>query len=263
MDRPYVLLSCAVSLDGYIDDASDARLVLSGAEDLDQVDELRAASDAILVGAGTIRADNPRLLIRSQARRQARIARGAPPDPLRVVLTTAGGLDPTARIFSSGNGGRVVYAASQAVADLARRLGQLADVVDAGDPLDLAAVLDDLARRGVQRLMVEGGSSVLTSFLTAGLADELRLAVAPFFVGDSAAPRFVGAGDFPWQPGGPAELTEVRQIGNDAVLTYRLSRQASGGAPSGDTPRGDTDDPDRLGQRGDDVGGPDRGVSGR
>jgi len=61
-----------MSLDGYLDDASSDRLILSSAADLDRVDELRAGSDAILIGAGTIRADNPRLLLRSPARREAR-----------------------------------------------------------------------------------------------------------------------------------------------------------------------------------------------
>src|ERR1700761_2609178 len=74
--RPYTIVSCAVSLDGYLDDASPARLILSGADDLDEVDELRARSDAILVGAGTIRADNPRLLVRDQARIAAREREG-------------------------------------------------------------------------------------------------------------------------------------------------------------------------------------------
>ena len=69
-DRPYVLLSAAMSADGYLDDASATRLVLSGEADLDRVDELRAGSDAILVGAQTIRADNPRLLVRSRAWRE-------------------------------------------------------------------------------------------------------------------------------------------------------------------------------------------------
>ena len=77
-DRPYTLLSCAVSLDGYLDDASPNRLILSGPEDLDEVDELRAAADAILVGAGTVRADNPRLLVRDPARIAAREAAGKP-----------------------------------------------------------------------------------------------------------------------------------------------------------------------------------------
>lgn len=246
-----------MSLDGYIDDASDARLVLSGPEDLEQVDELRAWSDAILVGAGTIRADDPRLLLRSQAGRQARIASGVAPDPVRVVLTSSGDLDSAARIFSSGGPAAVVYAASRAAAELARRLGDRADVVDAGDPLDLTAVLADLARRGIGRLMVEGGSFVHTSFLTAGLADELRLAVAAFFVGDSAAPRFTGDGDYPWRPGARAELTGVRRAGNDVVLTYALSDRARRWRSGG------VDEPDRLGQRGDDVGRADRGVRGR
>ena len=218
-----MLLSCAMSLDGYIDDSGDARLVLSGAEDLDEVDALRAACDAILVGAGTIRADNPRLLLRSQARRQARVSAGASPDPIAVVLTASGDLDPSARIFTASDAAKIVYTATPAVASLGKRLGELADVVDAGDSLDLTVVLADLASRGIDRLMVEGGGSVHTSFLTAGLADELRLAVAPFFVGDPGARRFVGVGSFPWRPGAPAELADVRRVGNCAVLSYRLT----------------------------------------
>ena len=77
-DRPYTIVSCAVSLDGYLDDASPDRLILSGPQDLDEVDELRARADAILVGAGTVRADNPRLLVRDPARAAARAAAGRP-----------------------------------------------------------------------------------------------------------------------------------------------------------------------------------------
>ena len=98
--RPYTILSCAVSLDGYLDDASPDRLILSGPEDLDEVDELRASVDAILVGAGTIRADNPRLLVRSPARIAWRVARGMPEHPLRVTMTRSGDLDPAARFFT-------------------------------------------------------------------------------------------------------------------------------------------------------------------
>src|SRR5262249_52673336 len=81
--RPYVLLSCAVSLDGYLDDATDRRLVLSNDADLDRVDAVRAGCDAILIGANTIRRDNPRLLVRSRERRDARVARGRPPSPAK------------------------------------------------------------------------------------------------------------------------------------------------------------------------------------
>jgi 5-amino-6-(5-phosphoribosylamino)uracil reductase len=86
-------------------------------------------------------------------------------------------------------------------------------------------VVADLAARGVRRLMVEGGGSMHTQFLTAGLADELQLVVAPFFVGDSRAPRFVSDGDFPWGPGHRARLAEVRQIGDVVLLRYALSER--------------------------------------
>ena len=74
-DRPYVLLSCAVTMDGYIDDTTDERLLLSNDADFDRVDAVRATCDAILIGANTIRRDNPRLVVRSQARRAERAAR--------------------------------------------------------------------------------------------------------------------------------------------------------------------------------------------
>jgi 5-amino-6-(5-phosphoribosylamino)uracil reductase len=73
--------------------------------------------------------------------------------------------------------------------------------------------------------MVEGGSSVLTQFLAGGLADELQVAIAPIFVGDSRAPRFVGDGSFPWRRDQPARLVGVSQVGQDAVLTYALSER--------------------------------------
>src|SRR5690242_19229232 len=80
--RPYVLLSCATSIDGYIDDATEQRLLLSNAEDMDRIDAVRAGCDAILVGAGTIRADDPRLVVRSAPLRAARQAAGLPPSPV-------------------------------------------------------------------------------------------------------------------------------------------------------------------------------------
>ncbi|KKK05098.1 dihydrofolate reductase family protein [Micromonospora sp. HK10] len=221
--RPYVLLSCAMSIDGYIDDASTERLLLSNEADLDRVDDVRAACDAILVGAATVRRDDPRLLIRAERRRAERVARGLPPSPAKVTVTGSGDLDPTARFFTFGDGPKLVYCLSGAVEKTHERVGDVATVVDAGDPVTPEAVLADLAARGVRRLMVEGGGSLHCQFLTAGLADELHLVVAPFFVGDRRAPRFVGEGSYPWHAGRRARVLEVRQI-DDVVLTrYALS----------------------------------------
>ena len=229
MDRPYVLLSCAMSIDGYIDDATPRRLVLSGAADADRVDAVRAGCDAILVGAGTIRADNPRLVLRSQRRREARLARGEAADPAKVALAGRGDIDPRGRFFTEGESSRLVYVASTAVARTRERLGRAAEVIDAGDPPGLGQVLPDLAARGIGRLLVEGGSSVLTQFLAAGLADELQLVVAPFFVGDSRAPRLAADGEYPWTPAHPARLAEARQVGAEVLLRYALSGRCDDG----------------------------------
>ena len=226
MARPYVVLSCAVSVDGHIDDASERRLVLSNQLDLDRVDAERARCDAVLIGAGTVRRDDPRLLVKSPARRAERAGRGLPASPLRAVLAGAGDLDPALRLFAAGEAPPLVYCPSDAVGRLRGRLGGAADVVDAGPTLDLAAVLEDLGRRGVRRLLVEGGSVVHTAFLAGALADELQLAVAPFLVGDPRAPRFVGPAAFPHDAAHRMLLAEARPVGDVALLRYLLTRRA-------------------------------------
>lgn len=218
-NRPHVILSCAMSVDGYIDDTTAERLVLSNDADFDVVDQVRAESDAVLIGAETLRRDNPRLLVKSPRRRAEREARGLPAYPFKVTITRSGDIDPSLRFFHSP-GERLVYAATAAAADVRRRLGDLAAVVAIGDPPDLAAMLDDLAARSVRRLMVEGGGRIHTQFLAAGLADEIRLAVAPFFVGDPGAPRFVNPATFPAGPGRRMVLAGVDAVGDMAVLRY-------------------------------------------
>lgn len=220
-ERPYVLLSAAMSADGYIDNAGSERLVLSDEADLDRVDELRAGCDAILVGAQTIRADNPRLLVRSPARRARRRDLGLPASPQKVTLTAGGGLDLRALFFTETLDTQrdpLVYAPAAVAGELGRSLGGAAIVVPMpGEAaLDLTLVLADLASRGVRRLMVEGGSTVLGQFLAGGLADELSLAVAPVFVGDRAAPRLVSGA----HPAGRMRLADVTRAGDVAVLRY-------------------------------------------
>jgi len=222
-DRPYILLSCGMSIDGYLGSAAPRRLELSNSADFDRVDAVRASCDAILVGANTVRTDNPRLLVRSQDRREARTARGLPPSPIKVTLTERVRLDPRADFFTAGDCEKLVYCASEGLGDARSRLGRVATVVDGGRRVQMRSLSEDLGARGVQRLMVEGGGNVHTQFLTNDLVDELQLVVAPFFVGDSRATRFVGDGRFPFNPGRRATLAGVRQIGDVVLLRYALS----------------------------------------
>jgi 5-amino-6-(5-phosphoribosylamino)uracil reductase len=221
-DRPYTLLSCAVSIDGYISSAT-SRLLLSNDRDFERVDAVRATCDAILVGAATVRMDDPRLLVRSPALRDERAARGASPSPIKVTLTRRAELDPQANFFTAGDVEKLVYCPSRRVPATRARLEPAATVVDGGRSVSMRTLSTDLAARGVRRLMVEGGGKVHTQFLTAGLVDELQLVVAPLFVGDSRAPRFVRDGYFPWNTAQRAKLAEVRQIGDVVLLRYALS----------------------------------------
>ncbi|MEV0287216.1 dihydrofolate reductase family protein [Kribbella sp. NPDC050820] len=225
-ERPYVLLSVAASIDGYIDDPTDERLLLSNDEDFDRVDEVRAGVDAILVGANTIRRDNPRLLVRSDDRRKQRSDAGLTESPVKVTISASGDLDPSSKFFSTGDVEKVVYVPTSAVDKTTESVGQVSTVVDAGATVELGFILDDLANRGIKRLMVEGGGNMHTQFLSADLADEIHLVIAPFFVGDSNAPRFVGDAAFPQSPSHRMNLAEVKQIGDVVLLRY-LPRSTS------------------------------------
>jgi len=142
---------------------------------------------------------------------------------MKVTVTELARLSADANFFATGDTEKVVYCASSVVAEARDRFGTVAIVVDGGQPVDMCRISEDLYARGVRRLMVEGGGRVHTQFLTGDLADELHLVVAPFFVGDSRAPRFVNDGRFPWNSDRRAPLAEVRQIGDVVLLRYALS----------------------------------------
>jgi 5-amino-6-(5-phosphoribosylamino)uracil reductase len=222
-ERPYTVLSCGMSIDGYLDGALAERLRMSNEADFDRVDGVRADSDAILVGAATVRNDNPRLLVRSEDRRNQRLAEGRTASPIKVTVTEHGKLDACADFFMTGDADKLVYCASASSEQTRSRLEAVATVIDAGEEVRMRQISEDLHTRGVRRLLVEGGGTLHTQFLTADLADELHLVIAPFFVGDARATRLVGDGRFPWNPDRRASLAEVHHIGDVVLLRYALS----------------------------------------
>jgi len=162
-------------------------------------------------------------VIRSAGRRASRVGRGLPENPARVTLTASGDLDPSARFFdATSGGGPVVYCAASQAPKLQNMLNDVAQVIAVPPPMGLGAILADLSRRGVHRLLVEGGARLGREFLANGLVDELALTVAPFFVGAAAAPRFAGPGVYPHDPARPMHLAEVRQLDDVVLLRYLL-----------------------------------------
>ncbi len=195
-NRPYVAVKLAVSLDGGIAPAGGRRQWLTGPEAQVEVHRLRAGFDAILVGAGTWRADDPKLTVREWD----------PPavPPLRVFIDPRGDMGATAAAFQ-GDGGPVVLAVGEPAVDpTAARLGSRAEIV--GLPvgpggLDMACLLDVLGRRGVRTLLCEGGGRLVATLLASGLADRLYLFQAPLLLGPRRVPAFP-ASDTPREENG-------------------------------------------------------------
>ena len=170
-----VILSAAVTADGYLDDNGPGRLVISTPGDWAAVLRLRAGCDAILVGAETVRRDNPALSLRDDAERARRAARGLRPDLSKAVVTRSGRLDPSLRFFTEGDAERYVFSPYDIP-----ELEAVATVISSeGAPVAAARIVTELEKRGIRRLLVEGGAQTLSLFLGEGLADEVRYAVNP------------------------------------------------------------------------------------
>lgn len=180
-----VILSVARSADGYIDDSSEARLVLSTPEDWAEVYSLRAAVDAIIIGAETLRRDNPRLGLKSEELRVGRLAEGRSAEPCRVVISRRGDIDPQLRIFEPGGGDIIIFS----LIPRPELEGRAEVIVE--EHITASFVVTELEKRGLTELMVEGGAQILQLFLDEGCATTLRLATNPtIMVDDSTAPLF-------------------------------------------------------------------------
>jgi diaminohydroxyphosphoribosylaminopyrimidine deaminase/5-amino-6-(5-phosphoribosylamino)uracil reductase len=189
--RPLVMAKYAMTLDGRIASRSGDSRWVSGPDARRLVHQWRDVSDAILVGAGTVLADDPRL--------GTRLPEGEDPhQPLRVVLDSRGRTPLTANVFDPAQGGPTVVASVRPDEGWADALGRRGVDTwrlpgDGEGRVDLPALLDRLAgERGVTSLLVEGGSAVLGAFLGQGLVDRLAAFVAPKLVGGSRAPGPVG-----------------------------------------------------------------------
>ena len=217
-------LSAACSIDGYMDDTSQRRLVLSSDEDLLDIQRERSQSDAILVGAGTVRADNPRLSVREPLLIEERIRNGLRPQPIKVTLTSSGELDPEAHFFQSDGHGSIVLCPSPIASALRSRYGRSTKVVGMEGSISARAVAQTLQRQGVRNLFVEGGGRVLSMFLSERIYDHFRLAIAPFFVGETGAPRLRLLSYLASHHHDRLIVRQVRLLGDTTVIDYDLAR---------------------------------------
>lgn len=226
MERPFVFVNMAMTADGKITSSKRELPRFTSDTDRSTMDRLRAEADAILVGAGTLRADDPHLHVREREMRSYRSSLGKPEGLLAVIVTASGRVDPAWRVFhDSGISGRIVATTDEAADPGLRSLPGDAEVWRLGTgEVDLHELLRRLRARGVERLLVEGGGETNWALVRADLVDELYLTIAPALLGGRIAPTPVGGEGFAMADQKKLRLVDLTRVGDELFCRYRVVR---------------------------------------
>ena len=190
MNRPFVFINVAMTADGKIDTFERRGAAISSQRDKERVDRLRASADAIMVGGRTLIDEDPKLTVKSDMLREERAARGLSPNPMKVGIVTKANIKADSNFLNAGPADIVIFTTHQTSKEhLARLKAQRVDVyVDDADKVYLQGALAILKELGVERLMVEGGSTLNFELIRLGLVDEVTAYVAPMIFGGESAP---------------------------------------------------------------------------
>ncbi len=207
---PFVVLKSAMTLDGKTATPSGDSLWVSGEQSRRMVHSLRAAMDSVMVGVGTLLADDPELTVR--------MVRGR--NPLRIVVDSELRTEPTARLFSQG-GGVIIATSSSDTARMAALTSAGAEVIvcrSSGGRVDLRDMLQHLGSRGVQSVLLEGGETLAGEMLRQGLIDKFLFFIAPKLVGGDGKGIFAGAGAPLMADALPMRIARTSRVGDDILL---------------------------------------------
>ena len=219
--KPYVILNSAMTLDGKIATRTGSSNI-SGEEDLKRVHELRKECDAIMVGIGTVMADDPRLTVH-------KINASPQDNPIRIVVDSKCRTPIAARItnkdaktiIAGANEYKYDFIVSDRYETLKKRGVDF--FFSGGKRVDLKALMNYLHEEGVEKLMLEGGSTLNFSMIKAGLIDEIRICVAPMVVGGVDAKTFFDGEGFDLMDDAvKLELTDLYKLGDDLILNYKV-----------------------------------------
>jgi len=222
--RPIVVVNIAMSADGKISTRERRQVRISGEQDFTRVDRLKARCDAVMVGIGTVLADDPSLTVKSEECRNYRRKQGWDDHPVRIVVDSAARTPPDASILNKGDGKRVVAVSKRANALKISELEKKATVIVAGeDEVDLCTLMNELGVMGIHRIMVEGGGTLIAGLIEEGLVHEIYTFIGNIIIGGKDAPTFTDGEGFVLESAFPRlKLLEARRLEGGILLHWKV-----------------------------------------
>ena len=221
--RPFVAATFAMTVDGKITTRTFSPVDFTSREDKAHLFRRRSLGDAVLIGAGTLRQDNVRLGLPAELR-DARVARGKPPCPLRVIVSNSGRIDPALKIFQAEISPIVIFSTTAMPKKFQNALkGKATLHLSNRRTVDLSAMLQRLRHEYKVRFVAcEGGAELFRALLEHDLVDQLNLTIAPLLFGGADAPTLTGLSKEFLPASVHCRLKEMKTIGDECFLTYRI-----------------------------------------
>ncbi len=220
MNRPFVFINIAMTADGKIDTFERKGAAISSQRDKERVDQLRASTDAIMIGGRTLLDEDPKLTVKSEVLREERVARGLSPNPIKVGVVTEAKIKADSQFLNMGPADIVIFTTRRTSKKyLSLLTARHVDVyVDDADRVNLQNALATLKELGVNRLMVEGGSRLNFELMRLGLVDEVTAYVAPMIFGGESAPTMAAGLGLKRSEAIPLKLVEAEKWEDGGVL---------------------------------------------
>ena len=224
--RPLVIATFAMTVDGKVTTKNLSPVDFTSREDKLHLFRQRASADAVLIGHTSLKRDNVRLGLPAEMQ-ETRVKRGQSRCPLRVIVSNEGRIDRRLNIFQSNVSPVIIFSTKRMPQTFQRALAKRATLhLSNSKHVDLAGMLETLRKRyKVRTVACEGGPTLFRSLLEQGLVDRLNLTIAPYLFGGARAPTLTGVSKDFLPASVHCSLSDMRTIGNECFLTYRIKHQ--------------------------------------
>lgn len=227
--RPHVFVNLAMSADGKLSTKERRQVRISGDADFRRVDQIKAQCDAIMVGIGTVLADDPSLTVKDAGLKKERVESGRDENPFRIVIDSRARTPVDAAILHKGPGRRIIAVAGSADPAKTALLSQYADIQVCGDErVDLSSFFEYLGTLGIRSLMVEGGGTLISSLFAEGLVDELYTCIGNMIIGGADAPTPADGDGFILESDFPSLVLKSAVKIDEGILLHWIVRKKDG-----------------------------------